>query len=53
MIYLELEKKQQEESRKRFRGYSEIVETMKEKKDKEAEADVKTQNICRRRNQGD
>lgn len=52
MKYFELEKRQQEESRKRLICYEEKIKTLKEKKEKEAEVNVKTQNICRGRNQG-
>ena len=51
MKYFELEKRQQEESRKRLMCYEGKNETLKEKKKKEAEVNVKAQNICRGRSQ--
>lgn len=47
MNYLELEKEQQGESKKRFRHYAEKISAWKERKGKEGEGNVGTQGICR------
>ena len=52
MSYLELEKEQRGESKKRLRQYAEKISAWKEKKGKETEGNVGTQGICRRSGRG-
>lgn len=49
MVYLELEKQHDENGRKHLRYYMEKTGAWKEKKEKEAEANVAAESVCRGR----